>query len=324
MRTRFLAVVLALAVGLATMGLASPPEALAGNTYLRVLTINLLFSEIKDRPERLGIIADFVRSQSEPIDVILLQEVVGGSLFGTKNSAQDLRNLLAARGLGYYLNTRVEEGIPGVASEGLAFLSRHKITLSIAETLPFVEMVNFQGIKFPLRRIVALNRINIANYGPVNVYNTHLCNNCSPSGRAQQVGTVLNFIKTAEKLIPGDNPIILAGDFNIDLFFPNQRPAYNTIITNGFIDTYAAANHVGLTCCNPSSGGPCCTLAVPGNPYAIDFLSQLPEYPERLDYIFAKGKGMTPAHIVSSEVVFNSPPNWVSDHSAVLTKIRLP
>jgi maltose 6'-phosphate phosphatase len=328
MKIRCLVLVLVLALCLPAMVFLTSPKALASNTYFRILSINLLFSEIKERPERLQIIADFVKMQADPIDVILLQEVVGGSLFQTPNSAKDLQKLLAAGpgGITYYLNSRVEEGVPGIALEGNAVLSRHKIVLSINETLPFVEVVDIKGVKLPLRRIITLNRIDIANYGKVDVYNTHLCSICSRSGRATQVKKLLNFIKAIEKFIPGNNPIILGGDFNLNLY--NQDlisvATYNKITNCGFIDTYATVNGLKFTCCDAISGGECCTFAVPGNPYAIDFQTHFPKPPQRLDYIFAKWQNLAPLDIISSEVVFNKAPNWVSDHSGVLTTIKLP
>jgi maltose 6'-phosphate phosphatase len=248
----------------------------------------------------------------------LLQEVVGGALVGTNNSAQDLENLLANRGLTYYLNYHLEEAFPRLFNQGIAILSRHPIVASLAVTLPNVEVVDFLGLQVTLRRIALLNRIDIANYGQVDIYTTHLCSSCDLSGRAQQVGALLNFIQTAEQSYPGGSQIILGGDFNIDLFYANQRPAYQSILSNGFIDTYDAVHNVGFTCCDPNSGGTCCTFAVPGNPYAFDLTLQ-PEYPARLDYIFMKGKRMK---VLDSQVVFNSG-DWVSDHSGVVTELQL-
>ncbi|MBE9570345.1 MAG: hypothetical protein IMF11_06955 [Proteobacteria bacterium] len=64
--------------------------------HLNVLTINLLFSEIKDREIRLENIANFMAEQAEegePVDIVLLQEIVGGPLSGTINSSLDLKKL---------------------------------------------------------------------------------------------------------------------------------------------------------------------------------------------------------------------------------------
>ena len=98
-----------------------------------------------------------------------------------------------------------------------------------------------------------------------------------------------------------------------------QRPGYQTILSNGFIDTYNAIHHVGFTCCDPNSGGACCTYALPGNPYAFDPTTGQIENPARLDYIFSRGKGM---RILDSEVVFNNG-DWVSDHSGLVSEIEL-
>jgi maltose 6'-phosphate phosphatase len=322
MKVKLLALMLTMTLGLTVLGFTSPQDATCSNTNLKILTVNLLFSEIHDRSQRLARIADFVKSTWEstttmPVDVILMQEVVGGSLVGTNNSAEDLQNLLENRGLTYYPNYHLEEAFPGLFTQGIAILSRHPIVASLAETLPNVEVVDFLGFQVNLRRIALLNRINIANYGQVNIYNTHLCSSCDPSGRAQQVGALLNFIQTAEQTYPGGSQIILGGDFNIDLFYTNQRPAYQSILSNGCIDTYAAVHNVGFTCCDPNSGGTCCTFAVPGNPYAFDLTLQ-PESPARLDYIFIKGRGMK---VLDSQVVFNAG-DWVSDHSGVLTELQ--
>jgi len=80
------------------------------------LTINLLFSEIQDRDSRLETIADYVKGYAEPIDIILLQEVVGARLSGTFNSALDLKNKLAQGqdGIPYNLTHRLANGLPGL------------------------------------------------------------------------------------------------------------------------------------------------------------------------------------------------------------------
>ena len=65
----------------------------ASNGRLNILTINLLFSEIATRDARLASIAEFVAVNR--VDVLLLQEVVGGELVSTDNSARDLQEILA-------------------------------------------------------------------------------------------------------------------------------------------------------------------------------------------------------------------------------------
>ena len=326
MKAKLLALILMIGLVFTTSGGSFSQNAVPKNTSFKILTINLLFSEIVDRTTRLTRIADYVKStygssSTTPVDVLLLQEVVGGSLVGTNNSANDLQTLLANRGLNYYLDYHFEESapIPGVFTQGIAILSRYPRVASQFIVLANVEKVTFLGITVTLPRICLMNGITIPGYGRINVYNTHLCSECNASGRAQQINTLLGFIQGVEQSFPPGNQIFLGGDFNLDLNDVNQRPGYQTILSNGFIDTYNAIHHVGFTCCNPNSGGACCTYALPGNPYAFDPTTLQKELPARLDYIFSRGKGM---RILDSEVVFNNGV-WVSDHSGLVSEIEL-
>lgn len=97
----------------------------ASRGYLNVLSINLLFKEIETREQRLKAVAEF--AEKTPVDVILLQEVVGGSLVHTENSAEDLQKELRARKRDYDLYTAFEIGLPGVIGVANAILSRCEI-----------------------------------------------------------------------------------------------------------------------------------------------------------------------------------------------------
>ena len=282
--------------------------------HLNVLTINLLFSEIKDRETRLKNIANFMAEQveeGEPVDIVLLQEVVGGPLSGTINSSLDLKKLLIERGMKYNLRYRLANGLPGILTVGNAILSRCKILFTFSRTLPFVSEEPFEGFKIPLRREVMMSRIRVPDFGKINIYNTHLCAFCDPMERLKQTRVLLDFMRRVEKLIWWDeNPVILGGDFNINLNTAGDENAYNEISDFGFIDTYNVANDC-YSCCCEEEGYFGCTYGVAGNPYG--------ESPVRIDYIFIKGM-----NILNSDVVFNSDPWWVSDHSGVLSRINLP
>src|SRR3712207_3989153 len=93
---------------------AAPCADVLQRGVLHVLTINLLFSAVEDRPVRLERLAHFVRSQFEggqPVDVLLWQEAAGGLLVHTENSAQDLQALLSeGDGLDYRLSTAYATG----------------------------------------------------------------------------------------------------------------------------------------------------------------------------------------------------------------------
>jgi maltose 6'-phosphate phosphatase len=293
--------------------------------HLNVMTINLLFSEIKDRQIRLDRIAAFVKQQAnsgEPVDLILLQEVVGGFLSRTINSSLDLRQLLAQNGLSYNLSYRLANGLPGVFSVGNAILSRCEILFTLSTPLPFVIEEPFGNLMIPLRRNAMMSRVKISRFGEINVYNTHLCAFCDPEERLVQAHVLADFIRSIENFIWGTNPIILGGDFNTNLDVPEELNSgvYQLITQDlGFVDTYSHSHSNCDNCCSEADHYNGCTFAVPGNPYAFDLFTHEQETPERIDYVFTKGFS-----VIDSAVVFNEgPDDWVSDHSAVLTRIGL-
>lgn len=290
--------------------------------HLNVMTINLLFSEIKDRQIRLERIADFVEEQANlgyPVDFILLQEVFGGFLSG--NSSLDLKQLLALKGLKYNLSYKLANGLPGVLSVGNAILSRCNILFTLSTPLPFVIEEPFGNLMIPLKRNAMMSRVKIPGFGEINVYNTHLCAFCDPEERLVQAHVLADFIKTIENFIWRTNPIILGGDFNTNLDVPDEFDSgvYQLITQDlGFVDTYSYFHLNCVSCCSAVEGFDGCTFAVNGNPYAFNLFTHEQETPERIDYIFTKGFS-----VIDSFVVFNEDPNWVSDHSAVLTRIGL-
>ena len=101
----------------ATLVGAVPCEDIKQGGFLRVLTLNLLFSELEQRDRRLDRIADFIdraTQDKQEVHLILLQEVAGGLLAGTQDSSQDLHDKLAERGESYELRSRYETGVPGI------------------------------------------------------------------------------------------------------------------------------------------------------------------------------------------------------------------
>jgi len=286
--------------------------------YLNVLTINLLFSEIENREARLQTIADFIAGQTDHVDIVLLQEVVGGSLARTVNSSLDLQYLLAARGLDYNLSYRLANGLPGALSVGNAILSRCEILYTLSKSLPFVTEVIFDGFQIPLRRNVMMCRVSVPGFGRIDVYNTHLCAYCDPLERLEQANVLMNFLRSVEYLTPGSNPIILGGDFNIVLNILDNFLVYNLITQGyGFTDTYREANDC-VECCLAATD-PGCTYGVDDNPYAVNIFTGMQEPAARIDYVFLKGKRVSTG---DSTVVFNSAP-WVSDHSGVISKVDI-
>jgi len=293
---------------------------------IKVLTINLLFSEIEERDLRLNRIAQFIADQK--IDLILLQEVVGGTLAGTLNSALDLqRKLECFYGLDYHLSYRLANGLPGILTVGNAILSKYDILYTVAKILPFEVEIQFRGYDIPLKRRAMMSRIRIPGYGKINVYNTHLCANCDPAARLEQAEVLRNFILTWEKFNWFNDPVILGGDFNTDLNVVEEKPVYELIMNLGFVDSYAQANDCSFCC---QSGNLCGCTYLGWSPYQPLPLAGPVEGPKRIDYIFVKNR----CQVVKSIVVFNGQEedclgswpydwSWVSDHSGVLTTLLL-
>jgi maltose 6'-phosphate phosphatase len=305
-----------------------------------VLTINILFSDIETRNTRLDRIAQFVKSQFEaanPVDVILLQEAAGGILVKTENSAEDFTNILNTHyGLNYSLRMAYSNGVPGLLAVFNATLSRCEVTTSLWTLLPPATEIEFQGYTIPLTRSVLMTRLEVPGVGTIEVYNTHLCANCRSSERLEQAQRLLRFLHNVETLFPGQNPMVLGGDFNTNLAHADQEEAalYQFITADSqfpFQDSYAVANSVG----NPSSPVSCIRRDDGGIEFPEGCTVDVSEIrdplrgalePARIDYIFVNGvRG-----IVQSRVVFTpfnptaSERVSVSDHSAVLTSIRLP
>jgi maltose 6'-phosphate phosphatase len=333
--------VCAIRPGLATSSEGSVECAdVAQRGVLNVMTLNILFSEVHDRTARLERIANFVRSQFEtgqPVDVLLLQEAAGGFLVNTENSAQDLQAILHDRyALDYRLSTAYASGVPGILTIFNATLSRCAITTSLWRLLPPATELEFQGHIIPVTRSVLMTRLQLPGVGPIDVYNTHLCAACEAAERLEQAQTLVRFVQRVETLAPGSNPIILGGDFNTDLVHADaQEEALYQLMTAGgpfpFQDTYAVANGAGnpispLWCIRREDGSldllEGCTFGV------TDIRDPLGgnREPARIDYLFVHGA----SGIVQSRVIFTpytpieAEQVSVSDHSAVLSSIRVP
>ncbi len=289
----------------------------ASREHLNVLTVNLLFSEIETRDQRLDAIAEF--AVGTPVDVLLLQEVVGGELVGTGNSALDLQGKLRARGGEYDLHTALEVGLPGLLAVANAVLSRCEIDVKMVKRLPWASELEFRGRDIKLPRNVMMTRLNIPDFGKLNVYNTHLCAKCPAVELGAQLEVMLRFIGEAEEFFPQDNPVILGGDFNIDRFRGDpfeERPSYERILADGFIDAYAEDRILEDLCEDAEAADTHCTVGVSsldaGDPG------------RRVDYIFVNdGDDVRESRVVFNSLVDPSQPT-VSNHAGVFVSVELP
>ncbi len=320
----FLILILPVLVSVHSKGIAQETD--AGHIRsIKILTINLLFWEVANRENRLRAIADYAAANQ--VDVLLLQEVVGGDLVNTENSAADLRDLLLDEyNLNYFLRTAFEVGVPGLLSTANAILSRFEIEFSARRTLPWVTEEEFLGFDVKLPRNVMLTRLLIPGFGKVDVYNTHLCARCSTDDREDQLDEVLDFIKMFQNDGGAQRPNVLGGDMNFDFFANNgnERFLYGKILAEGFSDAYAdyiiaaASGQESLEslCEDKDNADEHCTVGVSD----LNGSSA-----RRIDYIFARD--FRPP--IQSQVVFNpnapnGVPPTVSDHAAVDVHLRLP
>ena len=283
------------------------------------------------------LIRDQVVEVGQPVDVILLQEAAGGILVKTDNSAHDLQAILKQQyALDYSLSTAYANGVPGLLTVFNATLSRCAITVSLWRLLPPTAEIEFRGHPIPLTRSVLMTRLQVPGVGPIDVYNTHLCAGCEAAERLEQAQTLVRFVQRVETLAPGANPIMHGGDFNTDLVpaTPADEALYRLMTAERpvpFQDAYAIANRASnpaspLWCIRRDDGGidwpEGCTVDVSA---IRDLLGGEPA-PARIDYLFVHGA----SDIVQSRVVF-TPFNptaaeqvSVSDHSAILTSLRVP
>ena len=305
----------------------------AGRGYLNVLTVNLLFSEVATRDERLAALADFIAPDDGDdgaaplVDVILLQEVVGGILAGTESSARDLRRLLRAKGFIFELRSASEFSLPGLLTVGNATLSRCDVRFRLVELLPPQPEFEIGGEAIEIPRNVLMTGIDVPDFGRIDVYNTHLCAFCTPEQRGEQLEELLEFVDGVEGFLPGERPVVLGGDFNIDIFEDGgaERSLYESIVSpeepdEGFVDAYAAVTADDLAeLCNPD-GEPFpdehCT-------FGVTLLSD-PEDGGRIDYVFVRNFGP----VLDATVLFNTRIDpaepTVSDHAGVFVRVALP
>jgi maltose 6'-phosphate phosphatase len=290
----------------------------AGRNHLNILTINVLFKEFDTRDQRLDAMAKF--AVGIPVDIIFLQEVIGGALLEKGNSARDLQQKLKARGENYNLQTALETGVPELLAFGNAVLSRCEIDSKIVKRLPRATELKFRGKNIKISRNVMKVRLNIPDFGKLNVYNTHLCAACTFQEQTDQFQVLLDFVKQAESIFSVGEPHILGGDFNIDRFRTNapESSLYNMIVNNaGFRDGYAENRNLQELCDDAAAPDKHCTVGV----------SELDvgDSGRRVDYIFIKEFGLNAVR--ESKVVFNplvvQGQPTVSDHAGVFVSVRL-
>lgn len=328
---RLLMPIVAMAVLLKTDASLAGAECddVAARGVLKVLTINLLFSEVDDRDRRLDNLAKFIRRNK--VDLILLQEVVSGRLADTSNSGKDLERKIERGGTSYDRQSALETGVSGLLKVGNAILSRCRIVNDKKEKLPKASELEFAGFKVKLRRVVQIVRVEVPDFGRFNVYNTHLCASCSFSDLSDQTDALLDIVRDNQESHPATDPIILGGDLNIDRFnkSDDEKLLYDSIVAADFTDAYAQSKKDPLDAL-------CDRDPIDGSPFPDEHCSigrgvtELSDSsPKRIDYLFTRNFRQARR---GSQVVFNpivrprrgEKGKTVSDHAGVYLKINLP
>ncbi len=164
-----------------------------------------------------------------------------------------------------------------------------------------------------------MTRLNIPDFGKLNVYNTHLCAFCNAEELDAQLDVLLTFVGEVEEFFPQDNPVILGGDFNIDRFRVDpfeQRPFYDRIIDADFTDAYAEERALEDLCEEAEVADTHCTVGVS----SLD----VGDSSRRIDYIFVNEMGdVRESRVIFNTLVDSSQPT-VSDHAGVFTSVELP
>jgi maltose 6'-phosphate phosphatase len=169
-------------------------------------------------------------------------------------------------------------------------------------------------------RNVLMTRLEVPGFGGISVYNTHLCASCPIAEREVQLAELLGFVDEVESSLLDAGPVVLGGDFNIDIFRDDeaQRPMYDTIVQSGFIDAYAAWVDDPLEkLCEPPARQPDehCTVGV----------AELNgSNARRIDYIFTRNFGRAFDGGVLFNTLINADEPTVSDHAGVFASVELP
>ncbi|MFU8803121.1 MAG: endonuclease/exonuclease/phosphatase family protein [Bradymonadaceae bacterium] len=151
-------------------------------------------------------------------DVVCLQEVWLSQEDDGTWSADDLQRIVTGveEAYPYHWSGRgegIEEGFVGGGHHGLLILSRHPFLARGVRSLPSVL----------IQRAVLHARIDVADYGVVDVFNTHVAADLShlfahPGGRfssfVEEQGAQLDMTLSWIEEISGSNGVILAGDLN--------------------------------------------------------------------------------------------------------------
>ncbi|WP_254840544.1 endonuclease/exonuclease/phosphatase family protein [Natronomonas marina] len=294
-----------------------------------------LLADVEAHPyaARAGAVAGEIAS-TEP-DVVCVQEAAlvrtrapsrfdGDHDPGASEVVVDLLGLLserlAARGLDYGVETELvtnDVEVPADTGDGtvdlrltnrIAVLTREDVTVTGTRGDRFAAAVPvpLEGIDLAIERGFA--GVDVAVEGrPATVATTHLAA-LSAGIRNAQAGALVD-------RLPGDRPVVLAGDFNSG---PGSGPGAYELLRESFEDAHATLR--------PDAAGPTCC-------HGADLRTESSTLSRRVDAVLYRGGarptgidrvGETPADRVAAETDGETVRVWPSDHAGVVGSLSVP
>ncbi len=257
-----------------------PPEV---QTSLKILTLNVMQRDsINDplisRDTRFQGIADFLQTRN--IHALTLQELSGGSWDvppTTVDSGIDLAQKLALQGQYYGYYTRdafgyVLPGVPPFLTFKVGVMPKYSMLFTDATRLDPLEPpgINWSdGWDFDGRSNAVACGLDIPGIGRVNLYSVHVYTPTTVAQKETQIHNLIDFIHQVDLSNPA-RLTILGGDMNFAVS-PETQNIYQTILNDGFVDSYMAVN---------SDSGD--TFGLPDNPFKDPAITIF--FPHRLSF----------------------------------------
>ena len=271
---------------------------------MRVLTVNLAFWAIAGRDARLDHLAETVRDRR--IDIVALQEVAGGLLAFSADTAADLQRRLP----GYARRTGFGTQIGRLMRVGNAVLSRCAIGPASVTDIGRLPEIRRLGLTIEVGRQALAVEIVDPALPPLRLVTSHLCAGCSLAERDGQLGVLLGTLAASPL------PTIFAGDLNIDRHRDGagERFMHDRLADAGLHDAMIEARGTDRICTEPATPAADCTTGVT--------LLNGPST-TRVDYVLVDDRFEVVEAVTLFNPGFDPDQSEVSDHAGVLATLAL-
>ena len=224
---------------------------MACDKQLKLLSLNLAFWAVSGRDQRLERLAE--RIASEEVDLVLLQEVAGGLLMFSDDTAQNLQYALRRHGVFMQRRTDFAHKAGRLVQVGNAILSRCPIEKTYRKRLPPILELKVLGLSFEVGRSVL--SIDLASLW------THMACGHHPSLR--RLHRLNKGLYSYRLYWMRSSSCWQATSILID--FRNhevERPLYEALASAGYIDAIASIRGTLDLCTAPTTPAADCTTGV--------------------------------------------------------------